>query len=121
MQTVMKGIGQITLFCLLSLMLNYLVEQLHVPLPGSIIGIFIVFFLLQKKVLRLEWIELGANLLLAELLLFFIPSAVGIVKYKQLIVSNAPRLLLVIVLGTIIVMACAGLAATKISQARSKQ
>lgn len=121
MQTTIKATGQIALFCLLSLFSNYLVEKFHLSLPGSIIGIFILFFLLQTNILRIEWVELGANLLLAELLLFFIPSAVGIMKYQNLLLTDGLRILLVIIPGTILVMVCSGLTAAKISHVRSKQ
>lgn len=121
MQTIFKATGQIAFFCLLSLFSNLLVEQFHFVLPSSIIGIFILFFLLQTNILRIEWVELGANLLLAELLLFFIPSAVGIMKYQNLLLNDGLRILFVIISGTILVMVCSGLTAAKISHARSKQ
>lgn len=120
MHTLLKGMGQVILFCLLSVFSSYLTSQFHLVLPGSIIGIFILFFLLQTNILRLEWVELGANFLLAELLLFFIPSAVGIMKYQNLLLTDGLQILLVIISGTILVMACAGLFACKLSQIRSK-
>lgn len=120
MQTILKGMGQVALFCLLSVFSSYLTKQFHLALPGSIVGIFILFFLLQTNILQLEWVELGANFLLAELLLFFIPSAVGIMKYQSLLLTDGPQILLAIISGTIIVMACAGLFANKLFEARSK-
>ena len=121
MYTALKGAGQIAFLCALSLLSNYIVEFFHLPLPGSIIGIFILFFLLQTKIIRMEWVELGANLLLAELLLFFIPSAVGIIKYQNLLATDGLRILFVIIFGTIIVMACTGLSAKKIAHTRRKK
>lgn len=116
------GIGVVQIACLyaLSLFSNFIVGFFHLALPGSIIGIFILFFLLQTKIIRVTWIESGANMLLANLLLFFIPSAVGIIKYEELLASDGLRILLVIILGTVIVMACTGLVAQKIAHLRSK-
>ena len=88
---------------------NSLTQMLHWNIPGSILGIFLVIILLQAKIIRVEWIESGANLLIAELLLFFIPSAVGVVQYKQLMVASGMRFELVILLSTITVMVCTGL------------
>lgn len=42
------------------------------PVPGSIVGIGMLFALLKCKIIRLEWIELGSQWLLAEMLLFFL-------------------------------------------------
>jgi holin-like protein len=120
LHTAIKAVTQILFLCLLSLFSNVIVQFFHLPLPGSIIGIFILFLLLETKIIPIKWIELGANLLLAELLLFFIPSAVGIIKYESLLESDGLRLLLVIVLGTVIVMASTGLAAKVILYTRSK-
>lgn len=121
MHKALKGVVQIAMLCALSLISNFIVRYFGLSLPGSIIGIFILFFLLQTKIIRMEWVELGANLLLAELLLFFIPSAVGIIRYQQLLYTDGLSILLVIVAGTIIVMAATGLSAKKIAQTRSKK
>jgi holin-like protein len=117
----LKETGQVALLCGLSVLSNLLAERLQLPLPGSIVGIFILFFLLQCKIIRIEWVELGANLLLAELLLFFIPSAVGIVQYQNLLIKNGLPLLFVIIAGTVIVMALTGLFAAKITLQGAKR
>lgn len=121
MVTIMKGMGQIILLCVFSLIMNKFVEVLHWKIPGSILGIIVIFILLQTKILRLEWIELGAKWLLAELLLFFIPSAVGIIKYQHILVDNGVRVVFVITLSTIIVMACTGLLANKIAERKEQK
>ncbi|MEH7087197.1 CidA/LrgA family protein, partial [Neobacillus drentensis] len=48
-------------------------KALHLPIPGSIIGMILIFILLQTGVMKLSWIERGSNWLLDEMLLFFIP------------------------------------------------
>jgi len=116
-----KGAAQIIVLCAISILSNFLVDVLHIPLPGSIIGILILFLLLQSKMIRVEWIELGANFLLAELLLFFIPSVVGVVRYSDLLRTEGVHLLIIIVLSTIIVMTCAGVSAKKILYIRSQK
>lgn len=121
MVTIMKGMGQIILLCVFSLIMNKLVEVLHWKIPGSILGIIVIFILLQTKIIRLEWIELGAKWLLAELLLFFIPSAVGIIKYQHILVDNGVRVVFVIILSTVVVMACTGLLANKIAQRKEQK
>ena len=80
----------------------------------------LLFGLLQLGILRLEWIEAGANLLLAELLLFFIPSAVGVVQYRSLLLSHGLAILTVVVAGSVVIMAGPGLLATQLAWLRRK-
>ncbi|ECH9276557.1 CidA/LrgA family holin-like protein [Salmonella enterica subsp. enterica] len=96
--------------------LNKVAELLHLPIPGSILGIALLFTLLKTGVVKLKWIERGANWLLAELLLFFVPSAVGVMQYIPLLESEGVRILIVVILSTVIVMACSGLIASRIEK-----
>lgn len=121
MATAIKGAGQVILLCIFSLGMNKLVDILHWKIPSSIVGIVVVFILLQTKIIRLEWVELGAQWLLAELLLFFIPSAVGIIKYQHILVDDGIRVLFVIILSTMMVMTCTGLLAKKIAERKEQK
>jgi holin-like protein len=96
--------------------MNFLAEHLHLPVPGSLLGIIVIFILLQTNVIQLNWVDLGAKWLIAEMLLFFIPSAVGVIQYKSLMLSNGLRILLVIMSSSIMVMACAGVIAQKLAK-----
>ena len=120
MNRIGKSAVQIAILCGLSVLSNFLVAKFSLPLPGSVVGIVLLFGLLQLGVLRLEWIESGANLLLAELLLFFIPSAVGVVQYRSLLFSHGIAILIVVVAGSVVIMAGSGLLATQLAWTRRK-
>lgn len=111
-----KIIAQAAFFVVVSILMNALVAWLGLTIPGSIIGMFVVFFLLQMKWLRLEWVEAGASFLLAELLLFFIPPSVGIISYRNLMLHEGVQIFFVIAIGTAIVMASSGLVAQRIAK-----
>ncbi|MEK3719417.1 CidA/LrgA family protein [Paenibacillus sp. FSL H8-0034] len=108
MNKLLKSVLQIGFFMLVSLAMNQLVVLMHWPIPGSILGIVVVFIGLQTKLIKLEWIDAGASWLLAEMLLFFIPPAVSLIQYKDLIMSSGLRILLVMLVSSITVMAGAG-------------
>lgn len=110
------GILQVAALFLISMAMNKLAELLHLKIPGSILGIVLVFILLQTKVIKLEWIERGANWLLAELLLFFIPSAVGVMQYFPMLENDGLQILLVVILSTVIVMLSSGGVASGITK-----
>ncbi|MBU5348494.1 CidA/LrgA family protein [Paenibacillus lautus] len=121
MINMMKGTLQVAGFMLLSLGMDQLAAWLNIGIPGSILGIVVVFILLETKVLRLEWIELGANWLLAELLLFFIPAAVGIMKYFPMLEAEGLQILAVVLFSTVIVMVSSGLTAGFISSRKERK
>ncbi|GGM35689.1 holin-like protein CidA [Paraliobacillus quinghaiensis] len=75
-----------------------------IPLPASMIGLVLLFLALYFKIIKLEWVEQGANWLMAELLLFFIPSAVGIVNYNEIASWQGVEVILIIGVSTFIVM-----------------
>ncbi|CAJ1317638.1 holin [Paenibacillus sp. CFBP13512] len=120
MRNIMKGILQVAVLMGFSELLNVLVRWLHLPVPGSIIGIALVFILLQTKVIKLEWVELGANWLLAELLLFFIPSAVGIMNYIPMLEHDGVRIVVIVILSTILVMVSSGLLAGTMAKRKER-
>ncbi|MEY9970297.1 holin-like protein [Lysinibacillus sp. RC46] len=95
---------------------NSIARLLHLPIPGSIIGLVLLFLLLQFHIIKLEWIELGAGLLLSELLLFFIPSAIGVIDYTALFGVQGVKAVLVIVLSAIVVMFATGFTAQLLGQ-----
>ncbi|WP_042164661.1 CidA/LrgA family holin-like protein [Paenibacillus gorillae] len=111
----LRTIGQVLLLIIISKLSALAVHLLQLPIPGSVAGIAVLFTLLKTKLLRIEWVEAGAAWLLAEMLLFFIPSTVGIVNYKSLIVSSGPLILLAIIGSTVAVMFCAGTIAQRIA------
>ncbi len=108
---ILKCIAQIGGLLGISLLGNKITQVFDLHFPGSILGILFIFLLLEAKIISLEWVETGANLLIAELILFFIPSAVGVVQYKQLIITNGASFGFVIFLSTVTVMISTGLLA----------
>jgi holin-like protein len=113
---VFKIIIQIGLLIFLFSVGKLITRYLHIPIPGSIVGLIMLFLLLQFKIIKVEWIERGASWLLGELILFFIPAAVGVINYEQLLGSQWEKLLAVIVLSSLTVMAITGLTAQFIAK-----
>ena len=99
---------------------NMITELLHLPLPGTLVGMILLFVLLVTGVVKLEWFEQGAAVLIGELLLFFIPSAIGIVQYSQLFGSTGAMLLGVIVTSIITLLASVTVITLSIMKLRRK-
>lgn len=79
-------------------------KLLSLPVASGVLGFFLLLFLLEMKWLKLAYVEQGANLLLGELLLFFIPPVVGVIQYQDLLFASGWKILLVILISTALVM-----------------
>jgi len=79
-------------------------------LPAGVLGMFLLLCGLLTRTLQLSWFKLGARWLLAEMLLFFIPAVIAVVKYPEMMRHQGLAILLVIVLSTLFVMAVTALA-----------
>ncbi|HHU20109.1 MAG TPA: CidA/LrgA family protein [Bacilli bacterium] len=102
---ILLQVGLIYLFLLLAIAIKNI---LSIPLPATIIGLILLFLALQLKLIKLAWIEQGGRFLMVQLLLFFIPSAVGIVNYDQLLSLDGLWVVLIILTSTAIVLAATG-------------
>ena len=79
-------------------------KLLNLPVASGVLGFFLLLFLLEMKWLKLAHVERGTDLLLAELLLFFIPPVVGVIQYQDLLITSGWKILLVILISTALVM-----------------
>ena len=83
---------------------DVLQKLLNLPVASGVLGFFLLLFLLEMKWFKLAHVERGADLLLAELLLFFIPPVVGVIQYQDLLITSGWKILLVILISTALVM-----------------
>jgi holin-like protein len=74
------GIAVVWLFLLAGQGLGDLLE---LPLPGSVLGMLLLWAALEAGVVRLAWIDRGAGALLAILGLLFVPAGVGVIEYAD--------------------------------------
>jgi holin-like protein len=57
------------------------VELTGLPLPGGVAGMLLLWAALEARVVRLEWLDVGARWLLGILGLLFVPAGVGFVQF----------------------------------------
>lgn len=79
-------------------------KQFNLPISAAVIGLFMVLIGLMTGIFKLNWIKSGSDFILGELVLFFIPCFIGLMKYKNLFMTEGWQLIVVVVLGTICVM-----------------
>lgn len=76
---------------------SFVAERLHLPVPGNVLGMLMLFGLLCTGVVQEAWIADGAGLLTRHLSFFFIPIVVGLMDWTGLLVDAGPRLLVALV------------------------
>ena len=79
-----------------------------INIPGSIIGMIILFVLLESKILDESKIKDVADFFLGNMSLFFIPAGVSLIESLGLIKENAILLLLCILIINVLVMIGSG-------------
>jgi holin-like protein len=59
-------------------------RALKLPVPGSVIGLLLLYFSLRVGWVKSEWIAAGTRGLLGVLGLLFVPTGAGVVAYAGL-------------------------------------
>ncbi|WBW99003.1 CidA/LrgA family protein [Oceanirhabdus sp. W0125-5] len=102
----MKIFKQLTLILIIWAVGEYFSSLLTniVAIPGSIIGMILLFFLLLTNIVKLEHIKETSDFLLNNIAFFFIPSGIALLNYMDILKANWLSLSIIIILSTIIVM-----------------
>jgi holin-like protein len=77
---------------------------LGLPFSGGVVGLMVMIALLLSGVLRPSAISHGADWLLSNMLLFFVPLVVSVVQFTGLLEAQGVRLFLAIGIGFTCVM-----------------
>ncbi|MFJ7667945.1 CidA/LrgA family protein [Lysinibacillus sp. NPDC097195] len=86
-----------------------IVSFLHIPLPGSVIGLLLLALSLHFKIVKVEYIQDGAGFLIGILTLFFIPATVGIIDYPELMSTTGLLIILAVIASTLIAIYVSGM------------
>ncbi|HET7229475.1 MAG TPA: CidA/LrgA family protein [Longimicrobium sp.] len=88
---------------------NAVSALLHLPLPGSVLGLVMLAAALHFRVVRPEWVRPAAEVLIRHMSLLYIPPGVGVMVYFGLIRREWLALVAAGVVGTVAVMLVVGL------------
>jgi holin-like protein len=74
------------------------------PIPGGVVGLGLLLATFATGLVKPATLQLGAGVLMAEMLLFFIPALMSLLDYGGLLRNDGWRILLVIAVSTLAVM-----------------
>ncbi|WP_236636251.1 CidA/LrgA family protein [Pradoshia eiseniae] len=86
----------------------WLQETLNLLIPGSVIGMILLFLLLVFRILPQKWVDEGSAFLTGILPLLFVPVCVGIMKYANLFSVEGGIIVFVILISTLMTLAITG-------------
>ena len=103
-----KHLGRLLTELVVLLAIYLLGTQLTVwlawPIPGGVVGLGLLLATFSSGLVKPAALQLGAGVLMAEMLLFFIPALMSLLDYGGLLRNDGWRILLVIGLSTLAVM-----------------
>lgn len=92
---------QIGLLALIAALCGWLSSLGGLPVPGNVLGIILLYFLLCSGLLPERLVSRGAAFLLRHLVFFFIPIAVGLMNFGDVFLEHGLILLCAIIAGTL--------------------
>lgn len=106
--------SQVLALGILAFACNRIAISLHLPIPGSVLGMGVLFLLLILEWIPEHMLRVGAAWLIGDLLLFFIPPVISVIKYEGVLEHYGLKLLLTLIIGTVVVMFSTGLVVDRV-------
>src|SRR5699024_814899 len=91
-------------------------DFLNLSVPGSVIGLLLLFILLISNVVKVEWVEEGARFFVNNLVFFFIPATVGVMNYFDLFKGKGILLIVIVLISTVLIMGTSGLVSQSLAK-----
>ena len=104
----LRGSSQVLFFIAIWCVSEQLLHWLRWPLPAAVPALFVVLALLAAGILPEQRVAAGADWLLGDMLLFFIPPLLAVVRFGPLLAHSGLRLLGAIALGSLLVLVGTG-------------
>lgn len=98
-------------FLLIGKWITYLIAW---AIPGSVIGLILLFIALSTRVIPLDWVKPTGDLLLGYMTLFFVPVGVALLNYSELLSQYWAAILLSSIVSTVVVLLIVGLCYQKL-------
>lgn len=107
-QNSLKISGQLCLLWVIYYLSTLGVEFFHLPIPGSVLGMILLFTLLSTGIIKEQWLTKVAPPLLKHLSFFFIPIAVGLMEWGDLFLEKGYLLFLPLFISTLVALLITG-------------
>ncbi len=89
------------------LLVSQLISDLlpkSLPIPSTVIGLILMYLLLTSHLIKLEWVDSLASLLISMIGFMFVPSGISLAANLGIMKAEGLQLVIVICLSTIIML-----------------
>lgn len=107
---VINGIWHVLLLTVFYIIGRSIQQAFDLFIPGSIIGMLLLFSLLSTKILPVRFIEQGSAFMLRHMPLLFLPVTVGILQFLDVFAGKGVFIIVIALISTVIVLVIVGLA-----------
>lgn len=107
---------QVLILIAISVAGKWLQNYFHLPIPGSLVGLILLFALLYFSILPVKWFEVGAEKLVAFIPLFLIPSTTGVINYGSFFLHKGSIVVLAVIISTLLILIVSGSVSQTLSQ-----
>ena len=90
-------------------LLGDLLHRIGVPIPGGVLGLLLFYVGLQLRIIKLDWVERAAGLLLRHMILLFLPLTVGLMDMGGVLSRQFGAICLSLVVSFLAVLLVTGL------------
>lgn len=82
----------------------FVASLLPIVIPGSIIGMLILFVLLSLQILPAKWVKPSSHLLIRYMALLFVPIGVGVMQYYDVLKAQFGPVVISCLISTLVVL-----------------
>lgn len=86
----------------------FVATLLPIAIPGSIIGMLVMFTLLALQILPPQWVKPSSHLLMRYMALLFVPIGVGVMQYYDVLKAQFGPIVISCLVSTLAVMLVVG-------------
>jgi holin-like protein len=113
-----KGSFYILLFYFLGEMFSFLI---HGFIPGSVIGMILLFLCLFFKILKPDNIKDVSTVITKNMAVFFVPAGVGLMVYVELFSKSMATIITAIAVSTVLTIITVGLIQESFEKSRTRK
>ncbi|WP_312739257.1 CidA/LrgA family protein [Cedecea neteri] len=82
----------------------FVASLLPIVIPGSIIGMLILFVLLSLQIVPAKWVKPSCHLLIRYMALLFVPIGVGVMQYYDVLKAQFGPVVVSCLISTLVVL-----------------
>lgn len=93
---------------------NGLAALLPITIPGSILGMLVLFALLTVQIIPVKWVKPGCHIIIRNMALLFVPISVGVMSYTDILTAQFGPIVVSCIVSTVLVIVIVGVGSQRL-------